>query len=874
MLAAVIVAQIGFLTLPCASAQCGQAPCEFESFQPATGAIATSLTFNTLPTQNQNGFTLTRTTSNGGGTIQYAITRPNGLSALFFTRSRFLSPDALNFSVMATFIGDHGVLFKVLDRTSAQPPATTHLEAVFFNLCDSNASERSLYTHGNYIVNENPNPQFFRNGDSSCLFVPVSTTDVAVQDVFELSVFRADTGEQLCQMADQNGQASDTFSAEIENGQNGDPKNVRIRHRASNGSDVATPSVCFIPVADLAVAPQPLSFGAIVNTATASLPVTLTNTGTDGLKISALAGSAHFSPSGFSCFELAAGDSRQVTIQFTPGGANGPFDELLAITRTPAVGPASVRCTGSGQPPQGNLVVTPQPATFGPIVNNCTQDWQVTFSNSGQLPLTVTNVSASTHFTPIVPGGFFPFILQPGGTRAMSIRFRPNGGNGPFTENLTITRTPAVGAAFVQCTGSAATQAVSVQALQATISERSQGLAVFRVSRTGCLVGSLTVNLSFSGTATPSTTVGHVSPGADYVRLSSTVSISANADHRDVFVAPIDDSIDEPRQSVVVTVLAGTGYVVGQPLTAVVNLIDDDPAPVLTVVGRSFAEGNATSAARIVADVALSAPSELTVSVNWSSLTGFQPGQAPGAFFVSTATEGPQCGSHFDTDFTTSGGGLLWAVGSPLTQTISLPICGAFASEPNETFFIALASPDNATLGSSTTGPSAPGVTICSILNDDVVGGSFAIDPLDATADVHEDVGMAFTWTVPTPLNWHDIQFLNLRIREDDETVIYVHWDEYSNLFSLFDEATGRFSREYDPGSDYRLETSQALLDLSRTSVVGSGPTGPSVTLNLGLSFKPQAAGHDYLVEVAGGNDLGDTSDFAQAGTLTVTSRR
>jgi hypothetical protein len=413
-----------------------------------------------------------------------------------------------------------------------------------------------------------------------------------------------------------------------------------------------------------------------------------------------------------------------------------------------------------------------------------------------------------------------------------------------------------------------------VQALQATISETSQGLAVFRVSRTGCLVGSLTVNLSFSGTATPSTTVGHVSPGADYVRLSSTVSISGNDDHRDIFVAPIDDSVDEPRQSVVVTVLAGTGYVVGQPLTAVVNLIDDDPAPVLTVVGRSFAEGNATSAARIVADVALSAPSELTVSVNWSSLTGFQPGQAPGAFFVSTATEGPQCGSHFDTDFTTSGGGLLWAVGSPLTQTISLPICGAFASEPNETFFIALASPDNATLGSSTTGPSAPGVTICSILNDDVVGGSFAIDPLDATVDVHEDVGMAFTWTVPTPLNWHDIQFLNLRIREDDETVIYVHWDEYSNLFSLFDEATGRFSREYDPGSDYRLETSQALLDLSRTSVVGSGPTGPSVTLNLGLSFKPQAAGHDYLVEVAGGNDLGDTSDFAQAGTLTVTSRR
>jgi hypothetical protein len=39
------------------------------------------------------------------------------------------------------------------------------------------------------------------------------------------------------------------------------------------------------------------------------------------------------------------------------------------------------------------------------------------------------------------------------------------------------------------------------------------------------------------------------------------------------------------------------------------------------------------------------------------------------------------------------------------------------------------------------------------------------------------------------------------------------------------------------------------------------------------LSFKPPAAGHTLVVEVAATNDLGDRDDFFQAGTVTVTHR-
>jgi hypothetical protein len=110
-----------------------------------------------------------------------------------------------------------------------------------------------------------------------------------------------------------------------------------------------------------------------------------------------------------------------------------------------------------------------------------------------------------------------------------------------------------------------------------------------------------------------------------------------------------------------------------------------------------------------------------------------------------------------------------------------------------------------------------------------------------------------------------------LNIRDGANTIISVLFDEASNTFSLWNEAAGRFDNGFAPGSVNSLQTPQATLQLAETSVVGSGPTGPSVTLNLSLSFKPMAAGRTFIVEVAATDDLGTQDGFAQAGTLTVT---
>ena len=101
--------------------------------------------------------------------------------------------------------------------------------------------------------------------------------------------------------------------------------------------------------------------------------------------------------------------------------------------------------------------------------------------------------------------------------------------------------------------------------------------------------------------------------------------------------------------------------------------------------------------------------------------------------------------------------------------------------------------------------------------------------------------------------------------------VAEVMFDEATNTLGLVDENTGLSKKSFAPGSQNRLQTPEATLYLADSSVVGSGPTGPNVTLKLPLSFKPSAAGRTFKVEVRASDDEGNEPDFEQAGTLSVT---
>jgi len=148
--------------------------------------------------------------------------------------------------------------------------------------------------------------------------------------------------------------------------------------------------------------------------------------------------------------------------------------------------------------------------------------------------------------------------------------------------------------------------------------------------------------------------------------------------------------------------------------------------------------------------------------------------------------------------------------------------------------------------------------------------GTFLLQPSTAEVDVHDRVDYAFTWTVPAPMNWHDLDTLRLRIRDLEGVILSLVFDEATQTFALVNERNDNVGPAFPGGSNARLQTSQATLYLADSSVVGSGPTGPSVTLHLSLGFKPQAAGRTFLVEVGASNDAGEEDTFTPAGSLTV----
>lgn len=115
---------------------------------------------------------------------------------------------------------------------------------------------------------------------------------------------------------------------------------------------------------------------------------------------------------------------------------------------------------------------------------------------------------------------------------------------------------------------------VTVVATDAAAAEAGSDTATFTFSRTGETTDALTVSYSIDGTATP---------GHDYVVLSGTVRFPAGSAEARVVLAPLDDPLVEPDETVTVVVDARSGYVVGAPGIATATIVSEDVAPDLVI---------------------------------------------------------------------------------------------------------------------------------------------------------------------------------------------------------------------------------------------------------------------------------------------------
>jgi Abnormal spindle-like microcephaly-assoc'd, ASPM-SPD-2-Hydin len=146
----------------------------------------------------------------------------------------------------------------------------------------------------------------------------------------------------------------------------------------------------------LSANPASISFGSVIDGASASVPVTLTNTGTANVVISAhsITGTG-FTLTGWSApASLTPGQTTSFTVTFAPT-TSGSATGSVSISSNAAGSPLSINLSGSGTATQATMTINPSPVAFGSVTVGDNSSQTVMLTNTGNKTLSVTAATIS-----------------------------------------------------------------------------------------------------------------------------------------------------------------------------------------------------------------------------------------------------------------------------------------------------------------------------------------------------------------------------------------------------------------------------------------------------------------------------------------------
>ena len=240
------------------------------------------------------------------------------------------------------------------------------------------------------------------------------------------------------------------------------------------------------------------------------------------------------------------------------------------------------------------------------------------------------------------------------GSDKRTLRFgAKNGKPGDFIRVITRAASPTVDFSSTSSTGA---ESISSAALNVDLSYAA--------------TQNVTVNYTVTGTATGS--------GTDYTLANGTLTINAGVTSGSISIAGIvNDSVDEPNETVIVTLSSPSNATLGNDSVHTYTIIDNDNPPVVDFNTTSSNGAESSSSKDIAVD--LSTVSGKNVTVNYA-VTGTATGSG--------------------TDYTLANGTATIAAGSTSTNITIAGIVNDSLDEADETVIVTLSSPGNATLGS------------------------------------------------------------------------------------------------------------------------------------------------------------------------------
>lgn len=130
----------------------------------------------------------------------------------------------------------------------------------------------------------------------------------------------------------------------------------------------------------------------------------------------------------------------------------------------------------------------------------------------------------------------------------------------------------------VQITGEVAIPRVSVTVSPSQVREDGEATLVYTFTRDIVTSRSMMVNFSVSGSAVLDE--DYAQDGAeDYTVLTGTIEIPADESSAAIEIDPIEESIVETDETVILSVIPGTGYVSGYPASATATILEPDNTP-------------------------------------------------------------------------------------------------------------------------------------------------------------------------------------------------------------------------------------------------------------------------------------------------------
>jgi Calx-beta domain len=241
----------------------------------------------------------------------------------------------------------------------------------------------------------------------------------------------------------------------------------------------------------------------------------------------------------------------------------------------------------------------------------------------------------------------------------------------------------------------------------------NDGNATITVTRTGGSNGAVGVTFATSN--------GTASAGSDYTSVVNHVVSFANGDmaNKKVNVPINNDTTFEGDETVNLTLSIPTGGAsLGNPSTAVITILDDDPMPSVSIGNVTLKEGN-SGTTPFNFTVTLSNPSSQTVTLSHNTSNG-------------TAVGGASCTGG--TDYKSLSSILTFSPGETF-RLVTVEVCSDTVPEPNKTFSVSLTTANGATIAPG------QGVGVGTILNDD--NCNFLGKPaVDFDVDCKTDIGV------------------------------------------------------------------------------------------------------------------------------------